>query len=142
MTTETTVAWPTLDFARWAPTKRTLHLIAQMLGKVRLALAPYQPNFIFSALYVTPRGFTTSPIPVGFRMLEISLDVFEARVTFVTQDGRRSDVDFAALPSIAAIYDALLAALGALDVDVTISPVPQEIADQTSLDHDDRPPRG
>jgi hypothetical protein len=133
-------AWPPLETARWAPTKRTLHLIAQMLGKVRLALAPHQPNFLFAALYVTPRGFTTSPIPVGLRLIEVRLDVIEPRIELLSSDGRERQVALTGLPSIAATYEELRAALKALDVDVTLSPIPQEIADLTPLDRDDRPP--
>jgi hypothetical protein len=132
-------AWPALQYAKWAPTKHTLHLVAQMLGKVRLALAPYQPNFIFSALYVTPRGFTTTAIPIGFRLIELRLDALEQRIELVSSDGGHRAVAFSELPNVAATYEALRAALRDLDVDVTISPIPQEIADVTPLDRDDRP---
>ena len=37
-------AWPALPYVEWAPTKKTLHLVAQMLGKARLALAPPSPS--------------------------------------------------------------------------------------------------
>jgi hypothetical protein len=134
-------AWPALEYARWAPTKRTLQLIAQMLGKVRLELAPFQPNFIFTALYITPRGFTTSPIPVGLRLIELEVDVFQALIVVRASDGRRREIAFTHLPAIAAIYAELVAVLKALDVDVTmISPIPQEIADHTPLDRDERSP--
>lgn len=132
-------AWPALQYATWAPTKRTLHLIAQMLGKVRLALAPYQPNFFFTALYVTPRGFTTTAIPAGLRLIELRLDVFEPKIELTSNDGGRREIAFATLPSIAAAYEVLLAALRELGVDVAISPIPQEIPDQTPLDRDHRP---
>ncbi|MBV9439568.1 MAG: hypothetical protein JOZ24_06225, partial [Candidatus Eremiobacteraeota bacterium] len=133
-------AWPPLAFARWAPTKRTIHLIAQMLGKLRLALAPLQSNFLFTALFLTPSGFTTGPIPVGARLIEAEVDLLEARITVRSSDGRRSDVAFTDLPSIAGTYEAFLRAVAALDVEVTLSPIPQEIPDQTPLDRDGRPP--
>lgn len=139
MTTMET-AWPTLNVADWAPTKRTLHLIAQMLGKVRLALAPHQPNFIFTALSMTPNGFTTSPMPAGLRLVELRLDIPERRIDVRASDGRRHDVPFADLPSIGAVYAALLEALRAIGVDVEISPIPQEIPDTTPLDRDERAP--
>jgi hypothetical protein len=129
-----------MDPAASAPTKRTLHLIAQMFGKVRLALAPYQPNFIFAALYATPEGFTTSPIPVGLRLIELRLELSEPRIEVRSSDGRRRDIVFAALPTIAAVYVALLEALHDLDVTVTLYPVPQEVSDTTPLDRDERPP--
>lgn len=131
--------WPPLEFARWAQTKRTLHLVAQMLGKVRLALAPHQPNFLFAALYITPNGFTTGPIPVGLKLIEVRVDIFEGQIVIASSDGRHREIAFAELPTIAAIYDALLTTLEALDVDVTLSPIPQEIPDLTSLDRDERP---
>jgi hypothetical protein len=135
-----TNAWPEFEYARWAPTKRTLHLVAQMLGKVRLALAPHQPNFLFTALYMTPNGVTTSPIPVNQRLVELQLDVFKPQIILISSDGRRREVAFTELPTIAATYRALLDALRALDVDVTLSPIPQEIADQTPLDRDETQP--
>jgi hypothetical protein len=133
------IAWPALDVAERAPTKRTLHLIAQMLGKVRLALAPHQPNFIFTALYMTPNGFTTTAMPAGLRLVELQLDIPERRIEVRVSDGRRQDVPFADLPSIAAVYAALLEALRAFGVEVELSPIPQEIADTTPLDRDARP---
>jgi hypothetical protein len=132
--------WPPFEHARWAPTKRTLHLIAQLLGKVRLALAPRQPNFLFAALFMAPNGLTTGPIPVGARLIELQLDVFYPRVVLLSSDGRRLEIAFAELPTIAAIYRALLDALKELEVDVELSPIPQEIADQTPLDRDENPP--
>lgn len=133
-------AWPVLDAKEWAPTKHTLHSIAQMFGKIRLALAPHQPNFIFTALYMTPDGFTTTPIPVGLRLIELRLNLSDRRIEIRSSDGRRQDVAFANLTNIAAVYAALLAALRALDVEVTLSPVPQEIPDTTPFDKDERPP--
>lgn len=36
-------SWPDVDVSRWAATKRSLHLYAQMLGKIKVAVAPMQP---------------------------------------------------------------------------------------------------
>ncbi len=136
---QTEAAWPSLEPARWAPTKRTLHLISQMLGKVRLALAPHQPNFAFTALAMTPRGFTTGPIPLALRLVELRFDAFDATIQVMTSDGRRRELSLSELRTIAATYHALVAALRALDVEVRLSPIPQEIPDQTPLDCDEGP---
>jgi hypothetical protein len=132
--------WPELPYADWRATKQTMHMYMQVVGKVRLALAPYQPNFIFTALYMTPQGFTTSPIPVGLKALELRLDIFGRRIEIGTSDGRREQIAPADMPSIATVYAALMEALRALDVPVELSPVPQEVADTTPLDRDEHPP--
>jgi hypothetical protein len=39
----------------------------QIVGKTRLALAPAENHWWHVALYLTPRGLTTSPMPSGAR---------------------------------------------------------------------------
>ena len=94
---------------------------------------------MFTALYLTPSGFTTSAIPVGLRLIELRLDLFAPRIEVLSSDGRHSAVALGELPTIAATYAALLAALKSLGVDVTLSPIPQEIPDLTPFDRDERP---
>ena len=38
--------WPALPYEEWAATKKTLHMYAQMLGKLRLAIEPPQPEWL------------------------------------------------------------------------------------------------
>jgi hypothetical protein len=57
--------WPDLPLAAWADTRDTLHLWTQVVGKVRLALAPMVNHWWQVPLYVTCRGLTTSPVPCG-----------------------------------------------------------------------------
>jgi hypothetical protein len=47
--------WPALSYAEWAPTKKTLHMVAQMLGKARLALAPPAAEWLGTCLYLDPK---------------------------------------------------------------------------------------
>ncbi len=131
--------WPALDLAAWAPTKRSLHMYAQMLGKLRLALAPHQPNFVFTSLVPTPRGFSTGTIPLGFHSLAGSVDVFAAELIVETSDGRRKRIPLAGTRTVARVFAEFGAALADLGIDVTLSPVPQEVPDTTPFDADDRP---
>ena len=66
--------------AAWQDTCTTLHLWTQIIGKVHLALAPRVNHWRHIALYVTPRGFTTSAIPVGERSLQIDFDFIAHRL--------------------------------------------------------------
>ena len=56
--------WPALPYEDWRETKDTLHMYMQVLGKLRLALSPPEPQWGHVPLYVTARGLTTSPIPI------------------------------------------------------------------------------
>src|SRR5690242_16203724 len=58
---------PALPFAEWESTCDTLHMWTQVVGKTRLALAPNENHWWNVALYVTPRGLTTSPIPFRYQ---------------------------------------------------------------------------
>ena len=66
-----------LPLAAWRDTRDTLHLWAQVVGKVRLALTPWLNHSWHVALYVTARGLTTSPMPCEGGSLEIEFDFVE-----------------------------------------------------------------
>src|SRR5688572_4293637 len=80
-------AWPQLDLESWQDTYAALHLRAQMLGKTRLALAPIENHGWHSALYMTARGLTTSPMPYEGRTVELELDLFAHDLVMRTSDG-------------------------------------------------------
>lgn len=130
--------WPDIHVANWAGTKRSLHLYAQMLGKIRLALSPPQPNWMFTALYLSPRGITTGFIPYGLISVEATLDVFDSRITIAQSSGERTFVDLLPVRTIAEIYEALSASLRRLNVACYITAIPQEVADTTPFDQDRR----
>lgn len=131
--------WPTLDVAAWAATKRSLHLYVQMLGKLRVALSPAQPNWIFTALLPSARGVTTGPMPWHETAVEASLDVFASELIVSRSNGATKRIALVPPRSVAEIYAALQDALAALEVSCTISPTPQELPDLTPLPDDRRP---
>jgi hypothetical protein len=80
-------AWPPLPLDAWRPTYETLHRYTQIIGKAKLALSPMVNHWWQVALYVTARGLTTSPMPVGDRTLELELDFIAHELSFRTSDG-------------------------------------------------------
>jgi len=48
--------WPALAYADWQDTCDTLHLWTQIVGKVKLALAPLSNHWWGVVLFVTARG--------------------------------------------------------------------------------------
>jgi hypothetical protein len=130
--------WPDLPFAAWSATKKTLHLYAQMLGKLRVALSPAQPNWMFTSLALTARGFTTGPMPAGVATVAVTLDVFASTIAVERSDGRARSIPLVPVRTIAEVYRDLSAALAAIGVNVHITTIPQELADTTPLDTDRR----
>lgn len=119
-------AWPELPLAEWQDTYATLHLWTQIIGKVRLALAPFLNHWWQATLYVTPRGLTTSPIAYGTRTFAIDFDFIDHTLRFATSDGGVGTLPLRR-QSVADFYAATMAALRALDVDVSIWSRPVEI---------------
>ena len=98
----------------------------QIVGKTRLALAPPENHWWHTALYVTPRGLTTSPIPSDRRTFAVELDFIDQKLYVRTSDGRTGAV--ALRPrSVADFYAEYEETLRSLGVRAVIRPVPVEI---------------
>ena len=120
-------AWPDLPYAAWNETRDTLHMYTQVIGKLRLALSPFEPQWANVPLYLTPRGLSTTSIPVGLRTFDVELDLIAHRAVMRNSDGA---VELVALGrSVADFYADVMAALQRLDVGVRISPQPSEVPD-------------
>ncbi len=62
-------ALPELPLDAWEPTKDTLHLWAQIVGKVRLGCVPPKKHWWHCPLYVDTRGLTSSESQASRLML-------------------------------------------------------------------------
>ena len=128
--------WPDLPLAAWSDTCATLHLYTQIVGKVRLAQAPWTNHSWHVALYVTARGLTTSPVPHGGRSFQIDFDFVDHRLRIVTSDGGSAGFALDAQP-VSAFYAKLMAEMGKLGLPVRICTMPCEIADAIPFERDD-----
>jgi hypothetical protein len=128
-------SWPPLDYAAWQDSCATLHLWTQIVGKVRLALAPAVNHWWHVPLYLTARGLTTSPMPYGSRTFQIDFDFIEHRLQIDVSDGRRDG--FALTPrSVADFHAEIVGRLRGLGLDVRIWTTPAEIADPVPFEED------
>ncbi|HWF57948.1 MAG TPA: DUF5996 family protein [Candidatus Dormibacteraeota bacterium] len=119
--------WPALPYEEWRATRDTLHMYTQVLGKLRLALSPFEPEWGNVPLYLTARGLTTSPMPVGLRAVDADLDLIEHVLVLRSSDGRVERLPLGG--AVADLYSDVVGALTRLQVDVTISVLPSEVAD-------------
>jgi len=128
--------WPALPLGKWESTYRTLHLWTQIVGKIRLGLTPFLNHWWNVALYVNPRGLTTSTIPYQGGAFEIQFDFVHHRLEIRTSDGRERVLALSP-KSVAAFYRELFSALHEVGIDVQINTKPQEIPDPIALDRDE-----
>ncbi len=120
------VRWPALPLARWKDTYATLHMWTQIVGKVRLALTPPINHFWGTALYVTSRGLTTSPIPYEHGTFEVVFDFTAHALEITTSQGESRA--FRLVPrTVAEFYEEFMGALASLRVQVKVWPMPVEV---------------
>jgi hypothetical protein len=127
--------WPPLALDEWLPTYETLHRWTQIVGKTRLGLAPFENHWWHCVLYVTARGLTTSPMPYRGGVVEIELDLLADVIAARTSGGETRSLRLESR-SVADFYAEYRAMLAALDVDVRISPTPNEMLDATPFPND------
>jgi hypothetical protein len=134
---DVSTAWPALPYAAWKPTLDTLHMFAQVVGKVRLALAPPEPQWGQVPLYLTARGLTTSAMPWEDGALDIEFDFVEHELVVRTSPGEVIRIALAG-HSVAEFYAEVMAALEKFGVHVTVWSLPREIPDPISFEQDTR----
>jgi hypothetical protein len=130
-------SWPDLPWRDWEATVSTLHLWLQIVGKVRLTLAPPLNHWWHITLFVTSRGLTTSAIPYGPREFQVDLDFVEHRLLVTDSGGGALAMPLVA-ESVARFYREFMAGLRGLGIDVHISTKPVEIDDAVPFDVDER----
>jgi hypothetical protein len=118
--------WPELPLAEWQDTCSTLHMWTQIVGKTRLALAPMENHWWQVALYVTPRGLTTSAMPCGERTFAVDFDFIDHVLCVSVSDGATRRLELTPR-SVADFYAAYMAALGDLGLSVGLMPSPVEV---------------
>ena len=128
-------AWPSLPLSEWKDTLATLHMWMQIVGKVRLALTPLANHWWNVPLYVSARGLTTSPIPYGQRIFEVSFDFVDHQLVIQINDGVTRSIPLAPR-SVADFYQEFMSALRSLGLEVKIWKMPVEIPDPVPFDQD------
>ena len=124
--------WPTLPaVADWADTYETLHLWTQIVGKIRLGLAPPVNHWWHVTLVATARGLTTLPMPYDNGTIEFLFDFVEHRLLIDTSAGAQRALSLRP-QTVAAFYQEVMAAVRDLNVNVHVWPVPVEMPGMTT----------
>jgi hypothetical protein len=133
----TTEHWPELTFEAWKDTAATLHMWTQIVGKIRMVQTPWINHSWSVALYVSPRGLTTSPIPHGDRRFQIDFDFLDHQLLVSTSDGKSRTIPLEP-QTTADFYTQVMAALSELGFPVEIYARPNEVEEAIPFAEDEQ----
>jgi hypothetical protein len=132
--------WPELSVERDHETLAILHLASQMLGKIRVAHAPWVNHGWHVALQPNARGLATLPTEAsGNRTFTLTLDLCRHAIVLWASDESREEVPLNA-GSIAALHQRLVGILERHGLPSSFNGRPSEIADAVPF-ADDHAPR-
>ena len=128
--------WPALPLAEWDDTRATLHLWTQIVGKVRLALAPMVNHWWQVPLYVSARGLTTSAIPYSGGVVELTFDFQDEVLRIRTSAGASRAVELAPR-TVADFHGDVMSTLLDVGVRAHITRTPVELENVIPFDEDE-----
>lgn len=129
--------WPELPYEAFAPTAHLMHMIMQVLGKLKLA-TPFEPQWANVPLWLTSRGLTTGPVPYGPGTFSFDVDLIDHALLLTTTWGATHDLALAP-SSVAEAFAQIMAMVKAAGIVAGIDPTPQEIADPIPFAEDTAP---
>jgi len=119
--------WPELSAARDHDTLALLHLASQMLGKIRVAHAPWTNHGWHVALQPRANGLETLPTAAGDgRSFTLVLDLCRHAIVLWVSDESRDELPLNA-GSVAALHSRLVAMLDRNGLPSTFNGMPNEI---------------
>lgn len=129
-------AFPNIPLEAWRPTKDTLHLYCQIIGKIRLAMHPRLNHWWHVPMYVTPRGISTHTIPYTGGNFEIEFDFVDHVLRIKTSSKQVEDFALYDGLTVADFYSSVFANLAKLGIEPEIKPVPYEAPSTTPFAED------
>ena len=128
--------FPEMPLDAWRPTKNTLHLYCQIVGKIRLTMHPRLNHWWHVPLYVSPRGLTTRTIPYTDGNFEIEFDFRAHKLEIRTSNGAVEDFALYDGLSVADFYASLFSNLSKLGIEPKIRSIPYEAPSTTPFPDD------
>jgi hypothetical protein len=129
-------SWPKLEAERDSPTFAVLHLAAQMLGKIRIAHAPWANHGWHAALQPRSNGLETLPTASGDgRTFTLVLDLCRHAIVLWVSDESRDELPLNA-GTISALHSRLVAMLERNGLPSTFNGRPSEIPDAVPFAQD------
>ena len=115
---------PDLSLEPWEPTKETLHLWVQIVGKVRLGSTPAQNHWWNAPLYVDTRGLTTRRLRSEGGDFDVTFDFIAHELVVRISRGDVESFPLADGLSVAAFHERFFGMLAGLGIGVETKPEP------------------
>jgi hypothetical protein len=127
---------PELPLEAWEPTKTTLHLCTQIVGKIKLATTPPRNHWWHAPLYLDVRGLTTRRLHHGQVGFQIDFDFVDHRLVARTNHGQQGSFRLHDGLSVASFDRHLHQLLDQLGADVPIREDPYGVPMTTPFPND------
>lgn len=127
--------WPVLSYEKGKDTYATLHMWTQIVGKIKLAVAPWINHSWHITQHITPTGLSTLEMPYKNKNFQIDFDFISHKLRVITSDGEQRDFDLQGI-SVADFYQKIFAILSELDIDLKINTMPVEIENPIPFEKD------
>jgi hypothetical protein len=124
---------PELPLQAWKETKMTLHLYAQIIGKIRLKSMPRRNHWWNITLRVNATGITTGMMPYDNGCFEIRFNFIVHRLEIVTSTGEQHGFDLHDNLSVATFYKNVVDCLEQLNIRVKIVAKPYSLPDENPI---------
>ena len=120
--------WPYIPYEPWKDSSETLHQWLQIVGKYRLAYAPWLNHSWHATVYLTARGLTTSVIHCADKRVQIDFDFIDHQLICAASDGQRRALSLEPM-SVAAFHERFRALVDELGVSIDFDGAPNEVPD-------------
>ncbi|GAK05371.1 hypothetical protein JCM19037_3864 [Geomicrobium sp. JCM 19037] len=124
-----------MQFKEWEQEQKTLHLLTQMLGKYKVALAHKEPQWEHIILDITVQGVSTGMLHDKGQSFSLSINLVNDEIEIVTTE-QFVTISLQDGVTIKEYYELLQQNLKELGVDVAIHTRPQEMDTTTPFEED------
>lgn len=118
--------WPDIPYEPWKDSSETLHQWLQIVGKYRLACAPWLNHSWHATFYLTTRGLTTSVIHCADKSVQVDFDFIGHQLIGAASDGQRRALPLEPM-SVAAFHERFRALVDELGVSINFDGTPNEV---------------
>lgn len=125
-----------LNYTEWQDTADLVHLLLQMVGKVKLERCHKRPEWAHVRLYMTLDGLSSGIIPCSTSPFEIFVNLRKHQIEIHNEEGKSHTLPLEDGTSIAVYYHQFMDALEQIGAATEINIKPQEFYDPIPFDQD------